>query len=622
MIEKQNKQKFLSKSLALVALFYFFVSATFVIYLYHSIHDVVITTISVFTIIICQIPLFLFFRSYANNIERSHLAKERELEEELAIKESEEESEQLKIKNELFKSQQLLKQVLETIPQRIFWKDKDLKYLGCNKAFLEDLGMLDSAFIVGRYPEDVIENKAEAEFYTKTDAQVIGNDCCLVHIRQPFTIDGKTRWIDISKIPLHDKSGNVTGLLGAYEDITDRMVQEAELMKARIMADKANKAKSKFLADISHEIRTPMSGILGMTSVLNETTLSESQQQYVTAISRSAENTLQIVNDILDISKIEANKMVVRYSHIDIPELVKNLSISFKTRAKEKGIKFVLDIDDDIPLNIRGSALRINQIITNLVGNAMKFTQTGEVRLTVSTTKVYMTKCYIKFSVKDTGIGIDRKKIDIIFDSFTQENYNTTATYGGTGLGLPICKKLVQLMNGKMNVESKKGKGSIFSFELPFKFTKHNNEDTRNSKINCDDLADSQPKLLLPKNIDVLLADDDKINRSLGEQVLSGLKCNVSVAENGEEAVEMFRNKSFDIIFMDCQMPILDGYSAAKKIRELEGECEKRIPIIALTANAMVSARAKCIEAGMTDYIPKPIKKDVLIDVLNKLVVD
>jgi len=512
-------------------------------------------------------------------------------------------------KDELFKSKQILEQVFETIPQRIFWKDKDLKYLGCNKAFSDDLGLMDPEFIVGLSPDDVIENKAEAEFDQMTDNEVIRENKAILHARQPLTKNGKTNWVEISKIPLHDKDGKVMGLLGTYEDVTDRMSNETELRKARIDADTANKAKSNFLANISHEIRTPMNGILGMSEVLYDTELTEIQKSYAAAISTSAENLLQIVNDILDLSKIEANKMNMTYHVVNIKDIVDNFSVMMNEKASAKGIDFIVEYENKLPDNIRGCSLRIVQILNNLIGNAIKFTDSGYVKLKISTTKKFMTKCYISFSVEDSGIGIQESKLESIFEIFTQEDSSTTRLYGGTGLGLPLCKKMIQLMHGTIDVKSDKGTGSTFSFELPFKFSKTNP---------VKNIQEHTPELYLKDNIDVLIVEDDSINRSLAKTVISALKCNVHTAENGEEAVIMFKKNNYDMIFMDCQMPIMDGYTATQKIRELEKESEQQIAIIAMTANVMKSDQEKCMKMGMNSYIPKPIRKNAIIDVLNK----
>ena len=479
--------------------------------------------------------------------------------------------------------------------------------------------MIDPIYISGLRPNDVIENKGEADFYSQTDRQVIEENKPILYARQPFTHNGKTNWIEISKIPRHDEEGNVIGLLGTYEDITDRMSNEAEIKKARFDADQSNKAKSMFLANISHEIRTPINGIVGMSELLSATPLSEDQQQYTTAISVSAENLLQLVNDLLDLSKIEANKMTLMYSSINLRELVDHITVLSREKALAKNINFTVQIGEDIQTNITGCSLRINQILTNLIGNAIKFTDSGTVTLKIAAVELQKTNCRIRFSVEDTGIGIKESELPNIWQSFEQEDNTTTQLYGGTGLGLTICKKMVDMMDGIISVESQKGEGSIFSFELPFELDQSSSDKKQESSLISPKTNPQDELLKFDNTIKVLLAEDDHINRRLAITVLSRMKCNVHAVINGSEAVEAFKTQEFDLIFMDCQMPITDGYEATKIIRELEKDTTLHIPIVAMTANVMTTDKTKCIDAGMDHYIPKPIKKQALINVLNKL---
>ncbi len=384
--------------------------------------------------------------------------------------------------------------------------------------------------------------------------------------------------------------------------------QNKDLKIAKDRAEYSLKIKEQFLANMSHEIRTPMNGVIGMTDLLAETELSEEQFQYLENIRISADNLLVIINDILDFSKIEAGKVKIVNEAFDFRKLVYQYRDIFEKRMTQKGLFFTIEIDDAIPNFVIGDKVRLNQILTNLVGNAFKFTQKGGISMKFKLKSVLENTQIIEFEVIDTGIGIMKDKLEAIFEEFNQATNLTTREYGGTGLGLTISKQLVHLMDGTISVESKFGEGSSFCVTLPFGVV----TDTKNMVANQIDTPKFN-KIAVNKTLNVLLAEDNKLNQVFAKEVLLKNNMTVTLVENGKEAVTAATNNLFDVILMDLHMPELDGYQATKQIRTLLKEPHSLVPIIALTAAVTKSEIDRSFEAGINDYIAKPFKAEVLI---------
>jgi len=667
-------------------------------------------------------------------------------------------------------SERMIRTILDLLPQRVFWKDREGRYLGCNRIFLEDTGMKD---VVGLTDYDMPWKREEAEFYCLCDRRVMENnrpELSIVETQRNAV--GEDVWLLTNKSPFHDAHDQVVGVIGTYHDITTIKKAELEITRARDAAEAANRAKSDFLANMSHEIRTPMNGIIGMTELTLTTELTPDQRDQLNTVRECADSLLTLLNDILDLSKIEAGKLDLESTNFDLINTVETAVSVLAARAMEKNLEVICSIDPDTPRYVQGDSLRLRQVLLNLMGNAVKFTDHGEIIVGTKVESARDGKAALYFFVSDTGIGIPQDRLTSIFESFTQVDSATTRKFGGSGLGLTISQRIVEMMGGAIKVESELGEGSTFSFRIEFPWTESNaiknlpaplaipselptlsgkrvlvvddNQtnlrviklmleswgcesavvsggrealaELRNARkaglsyaialldvqmpemdgielarrITADDsinnikviflssvgsrhdigseglkhanafvskpvrqsalmdtmiavlsptseqvLADSSARTAekpdmssltsdesvpAPENESrrpvVLLVEDNAVNLRVAGGILRNLGCDVREAENGSRALVMLARNRFDLVFMDVQMPVMDGLEATRRIR---GDHRWRtLPIIAMTAHAMKGDRERCLVAGMSDYVAKPVRIEGVKAIIEK----
>jgi signal transduction histidine kinase/CheY-like chemotaxis protein len=407
----------------------------------------------------------------------------------------------------------------------------------------------------------------------------------------------------------NDDTADLINIISYLEyQITKTKELEVLLINARDVAEKAAGAKSDFLSVMSHEIRTPLNAIIGNIHLLQQEDKLPSQIDYLRILQISADNLLNLINDILDFGKIEEGKILFSEKDIDIRNLVHNIKMANRMRASEKGNSIKVMFDEDIPAVIKGDDVRLNQVLNNLISNAVKFTRNGNVTIEVQLVKTGEETVDIYFAVKDTGIGIPREKQQLIFERFTQANSDITREFGGSGLGLTIIRRLLNLQNSDIHVQSEEGKGSVFSFTLSF--------GKSNAVLKEEKVVDKRNMNL--HGIRVLLVEDVEFNVMVAEKMLHSWNARVDVAENGLAGVGKVKLNEYDIILMDLQMPIMDGYSATTAIREFN----TTVPIIALTASASADIQSKAFEKGMNDYVSKPFNPQDLFSMIYKYTLD
>ncbi len=650
----------------------------------------------------------------------------------------------------LEESKAIYHSLVESLPINVFRKDREGRIVFANQRYCDTLGKpLDK--LIGKKDKDLFAIEL-AEKYLNDDKWVLQTGLPFHDIEEHPAPDGKkTLFVEVLKAPVTDSGGRRVGIQGMFWDVSTRKRAEQALREAKELAENANQAKSDFLANVSHEIRTPLNAIIGMTELLLDSSIDSSQREYLSMVQHSGESLLSLINDILDFSKIEAGKLELDHQAFNIRDRLSDTMRSLALRAHSKNLELALRIDPQVPARVLGDVTRLRQVLVNLVSNGIKFTERGEVVVDVSVERFDEKHTRLTFAVSDTGIGIAADKTSSIFDEFEQADSSTTRKYGGTGLGLAICSRLVELMEGKLQVGSEVGKGSRFYFSIDLEIVADSEEskysvdlvdvpvlivddNSTNRKI-LDDifrswgmktfLAESaetainllramavakQPIRILATDVNmpdedgydlaswvrddpnlqkmkiivltsgsrqgelelrkrlkidghllkpvkqsdlyeslahifnqqtispgdsgilhsdspepprqigplrILLAEDNLVNQRLAIGLLEKHGHTVVVANHGAQAVEVYRSSKFDAVLMDVQMPVLDGIEATRKIRELETQLDRRTPIIAMTAHAMTGDRERCLEAGMDDYISKPIRVPKLIQALG-----
>ncbi len=514
----------------------------------------------------------------------------------------------------LRRSERDLESVLENIPSMVYLKDAEsLRFVRVNRAGEEMLGLRREEML-GRNDHDFFRGSRRAEALAEMDRAALAHKGVTVDEFSLPTPHRGRRVFVVKKVPLVDEDGVVRRLLGIAEDITARKQVEASLAAARDVADAASRAKSEFLANMSHEIRTPLHGVLGMAALLLDTPLSPAQREQLQTIHGSGLALVDIINDILDFSKIDAGKLSLEAIDFDPRVLVREATAVVALRAQEKGLVFTTQIAAAVPAAVRGDPVRLRQVLVNLLGNAVKFTASGSVTLSVGLTGADEEAVGLRCEVRDTGVGIAAEAQTRVFESFTQSDSSTTRRFGGTGLGLAICRRLVTLMGGEIGLESAPGRGSEFWFTA--KLARATAPLPAAEATGASGSPGSRSQL---RRARVLVAEDNLVNQRVATAMLAKLGQDVEVAQHGREAVERWRARPFDLVLMDCQMPEMDGFTATRAIRS-EEVGGRRVPIVAMTAFAMKGDRERCFAAGMDDYIAKPMPLAALADVLARWV--
>lgn len=504
---------------------------------------------------------------------------------------------------QFIRSQEKYRAIIQNMDLGMLETDEEGIIVQVNKKFTDLTGFTNED-LVGSTGRNLLLDKEDSDFIDDELEKRRHNETSSyeVHLNQK---NGGKVWALVSAAPLKDEEGNFTGTVGIHFDISQRKEMEREIIEAREEAEVALKTREQFLANISHEIRTPMNGIIGISHLLESTPLQDQQKDYVSAIHQSAQSLLVVINDVLDLAKIQSGKFTIDPVDFDLPKFLWPLERTMHEAAAVKDVQFNIDLDPAIPRIMHADSTRLNQVLTNLCSNAIKFTSEGSVELKIDLVHVEDDISTLRFAVTDTGIGIDASKLDQIFDQFTQADASVTRNFGGTGLGLAIAKQIVGLMNGQIGVESDPGKGSKFEFIIPVVMKDVAPEDGKAPEAKNKDLKSAQ----------ILLVEDNEVNQLVAKTLLEQWNAEVVVAANGVIALEALSEREYDIVLMDMQMPVMGGVEATKEARIT---MQLGLPIIALTANAMKEERTRCLEAGMDDYISKPFDPEILYSKILK----
>ncbi|NOY51901.1 MAG: response regulator [Chlorobi bacterium] len=518
-------------------------------------------------------------------------------------------SDDLKSANkELLTRAEELDTLLNTIPALVFFKDTSLRYVMVNKTYCR-FTELKTEKIIGKTIHEVIKGYKSSFDYSEIEKNVIKTGKAIYNIEEKIIRYGDDHWLTTNLAPVKSEQGKIVGLIGVSWNITEQRNYELQLQQAKQIAEAGTKVKNQFLANISHEIRTPLNGIIGMSQILTKTNLNKNQKEYLNILINSSDSLLSLVNDILDFSKIEAGKSELEYHDFSFKELLNDIRNVIEAKAEEKGLEFGLFVSDDFPDIVNGDSYKIKQVVLNLAKNAIKFTKAGSVKIFASVNEFKNNKYSVQIRVSDTGIGIKQENLKGLFDGFYQIDATTTRTYGGTGLGLALCKKLINILEGEINVKSVFGTGSDFWIEFKVSSPKEGN------------LFSSDDKLNSAEQLNVLLAEDNLVNQKITEFSIKQLGYNIKIANNGLQAVEFYKDNIYDFILMDLQMPVMNGFDSTIEIRKIEGADSERqrTPIIALTANATREDRKKSFDTGMDGFMSKPFNPIELKKMLIKL---
>ncbi|HYW67700.1 MAG TPA: response regulator [Candidatus Dormibacteraeota bacterium] len=521
-------------------------------------------------------------------------------------------SERKRAEEALLAERQLLRTLIDNMPDYIYVKDPDSRFLLANRHVAEAMGLKGPEDLIGKTDFDFFSKELASAYFSDEQAVIQSGHALVNHEEKTTDAAGNERWLLTTKVPLRDYTGKVVGIVGMGHDITFRKEEERETQKAREVAEAANRAKSEFLANMSHEIRTPLNGIVGMTDLALDTQLTPEQQEYLETVKLSADTLLTVINDILDFSKIEAGKLDLDAGDFDLRDSLESAVKTVAVRADEKGLELLCDVAPDVPEQVRGDSTRLRQVLLNLVGNAIKFTERGEVTVGVRVEALEGNEYLLGFTVADTGIGIPYEKQKLIFQPFSQADSTTTRKYGGTGLGLTISMRLVEMMGGKIWVESELGHGAQFHFTLRLGV----------AEAKAAQAAGVSPEIV--RGVKVLVVDDNGTSRRILTGMLQRWGANPVSVEGGEEAlVELSlareAGQAYEMVLTDMHMPGMDGLTLIKRIRETPKLAAATI--IMLTSAGRPGDAQRCLELGAVAYLLKPIRQAELREAIAKALV-
>ena len=508
--------------------------------------------------------------------------------------------------DKLRQSEDRYRAIIENTDEIIYTLSLDGMFTFVSPSWTRHLGhqvedVIGKAFVDFVHPDDVLKGKVYTYRLFKDPSH---RGSCVYRANH---LDGTTRWYETTGSVVVGADGSPVHFVGLAHDVTERRLARAALEEARDAALASSRAKSQFLATVSHEIRTPLNGVLGMTNLLADTPLTKEQQGYLKTIQSSGEILRRVIDDVLDFSRIEAGKLTISPLAVDVVSAIQDVVSLFEGSAHEKDIALGVDFSGLKSLLVYADPSRVKQVVANLIGNAVKFTEAGGVQVIAKLARETKTAVLLRIEVIDTGIGILPDRVEAIFEGFTQADNSMVRRYGGSGLGLTISKRLIDLMGGKIGVESDLGYGSRFWIELPL------------SRITAAAAKGAgEHRNISLKGVRILLAEDNDINVEVAKTQIEILGCTVEVASNGKRAVEMSANAEYDIVLMDIQMPEMDGLEATRRIRAREAQLGGRIPIIALTATAFAEDKRASEEAGMDSFLSKPFKRDELERLLKQ----
>ncbi|MCD6050569.1 MAG: sensor hybrid histidine kinase, partial [Verrucomicrobia bacterium] len=518
-------------------------------------------------------------------------------------------TEKRRIEEDLAFERDLLRSLLDNVPDRVYFKDTSCRFLRCSLAMAQRLGLKDPAAVVGKTDFDFHPQELAQQFFEDEQRIILTGEPMINKAERQVSVSGDEIWASVTKVPLKNRHGQVTGIIGISRDITTLKKTEKELAVARDSALETARLKSEFLATMSHEIRTPMNGIIGMTGLLLDTKLSSEQRDFTETIRSSADALLTIINDILDFSKIEAGKLILEQIDLDLREVVESTVELLAQKAQDQGLEMISHVPEEIPTYLRGDPGRLRQILINLVGNAVKFTEHGEVVVRVMKVSETDPQVRLRFEVKDTGIGIPKEVQAEMFQAFTQADGSTTRKYGGTGLGLAISKQLVNLMGGLIQVESAPGQGSTFWFELPL------DKQPERAWRPLTERADLS-------GLNVLIVDDNATNRQIFEHQTKAWRMNSQSAMGGAEALRILEDQTkagqpIELILLDMQMPEMDGLTLARAVVKRFGQ---KAPKMLMLTSLGHRLEAKALHAaGIASCFVKPVKQSRLFDTIARV---